>query len=508
MSTGSIIHLDPKRLEPAAEDAIENRPEPLEDSDVQPFPVEVFPEWWAQWVWAVAEQFQVPADIPAMMSLGAVSAALSKKYRVNINGSWREHLNLFLVTLARPGEGKSPVVKLLERAFNRYERDREETTEPERIDASVRQETLKKRAAAAKAEAVRAKDDYDREDALERAKELELQLAGTAAPPVLRLRVDDITYQALASFMHANGGRAAIISPEGRVFGDLTTNRFGSGPPELDLYKKGFSNETIFVHRKGSDDFFIDAPALTIAVACQPVVLESIIESDRLIGEGVTDRFLYSYPLSRIGHRKPRGGIAPESVTKRFDEVLLRLLHLDPKTDPQTGELVAEDVLFSPDATDSHFAMRAEYEPRLASDLRHGAGYVSKLYGIQTRLAGILAFADAEGKPERVERDHSERARLLVDSYFLPHWERVFASVKDAKKNDDLIYILSKCKLVWDERDEGRGYFTVRDVTHRTSKRLKKRVSGFLEQLVGSRHLERHGQGFRPVPGAFREVSE
>jgi hypothetical protein len=61
--------------------------------------------------------------------------------------------------------------------------------------------------------------------------------------------VDDVTAEALTSFLAEQGGRAAVISTEGGIF-DIIAGRY-SKSPNMDIYLKGHSGDEVRVDRKG-----------------------------------------------------------------------------------------------------------------------------------------------------------------------------------------------------------------------------------------------------------------
>src|SRR6516162_11163277 len=84
------------------------------------------PEWLGTYAEQVAEELQVPVDAVALLSLGAVSAAVnggaSTMPTAQYGGTWNEPVALYVLTLLGSGEGKSPVFnKLMEPIVNAFE---------------------------------------------------------------------------------------------------------------------------------------------------------------------------------------------------------------------------------------------------------------------------------------------------------------------------------------------------------------------------------------------------
>jgi len=68
-----------------------------------------FPEWLATFVNETADELQVPHDAVALLSLGAVSAAINGGADTMPVLGWKEPVTLYTLALLASGEGKSPV---------------------------------------------------------------------------------------------------------------------------------------------------------------------------------------------------------------------------------------------------------------------------------------------------------------------------------------------------------------------------------------------------------------
>ena len=80
--------------------------------------------------------------------------------------------------------------------------------------------------------------------------------------------------------MHQNHECMAIISTEGGVF-DMISGRYDR-KPNMDIYLKGYSGDSLNVDRKGRESEHIDHPTLTMALTIQPTILDEIMRNDRL----------------------------------------------------------------------------------------------------------------------------------------------------------------------------------------------------------------------------------
>ena len=100
----------------AAFDALSplGNPVPLPgDSEPTRFPAEVLPSVVREVVKATAEALSVPVDLAALTALGVISTAITGAVRIQLKSDWAEPANLYLVGIARSGEGKSPMMTKL-----------------------------------------------------------------------------------------------------------------------------------------------------------------------------------------------------------------------------------------------------------------------------------------------------------------------------------------------------------------------------------------------------------
>jgi hypothetical protein len=212
-------------------------PEPLGDpTESTPFPLEALPQWMADHVAQVADELQLTPDLPAMLGLAALSICCARRATVVVQGTWREPLCLYLVVAAAPGEGKSPAVRQMLGCLDRYEKDLVERSAADRDNARIRRMILEKEQAKAvssgnMAEAMAAADE----------------LRAIPEPVAPRLMADDVLPEKLSEMIAEQGGRMALISTEGGVFG-LMAGRYND-KTNLDVYLKAWSGDPMRIDR-------------------------------------------------------------------------------------------------------------------------------------------------------------------------------------------------------------------------------------------------------------------
>jgi hypothetical protein len=105
------------------------------DRLVRPFPVDVFPEWLADQVTAVAEATQTPLDLAASVVLACLSTAAGGKVLVRVDRSWVEQVNLYTVTALPTGSRKSPVFRAVTSPLSVAEEALREQAAERRLEA-------------------------------------------------------------------------------------------------------------------------------------------------------------------------------------------------------------------------------------------------------------------------------------------------------------------------------------------------------------------------------------
>lgn len=351
------------------------------------FPIEVFPDWLADMVRAVATFTQTDPAMAGAVALTVLSACAGGRLRIEPRDRWREPVNLFLAIVAEPGERKSPVHAVLTAPLQAAEQTLTAQIAPlarENLELlDIAQRTVEQ----AKATAAKAPSDK-RDAAVAEALAAALAAEAITVPTLPRLLCDNVTPEELTSLMAEHGGRMALLSPEGGVF-DILAGQY-SKAPNLDPYLKGHPGEPMRVDRKGRPPEYIPAPALTVGVMIQPVVLRKFGADSGLAGRGLVARFLFVIPTSLGGWRDVQAPPVPPAVADRYARTIhdLAATLAEWVDDPAV-------ITLTPEAT----ALRLAQAERIEVQLRPGGQFhdlrewANKLAGTTLRLAGLLHMA-------------------------------------------------------------------------------------------------------------------
>jgi hypothetical protein len=446
-------------------------PIPLGVRNVLPaFPTHVFPQYIAAMVKGVAEEVQVPEDLPGNLAIAALGTAAGGRAEVLVRGQWREPLNVQVAVAMPPGSGKSPAFRLVFRPVFEAEKAMQESVKERIKEIEKEQRDAMARADAAKKLAKTAEEIATAMDAAHMASEMEI-------PIKPRLTADDVVPEQASTILAEQGGRLAVLSAEGTFF-EIVMGRYSSGKPNLELVLKGHAGDRLMVDRRGREEF-VERPALTLGICLQPQLLQDIAAKKQMVGRGAVARLLLSVPKDIVGHRKTTPELLDETVIKDYTETLMGLvIGLADWTDPAV-------IVLTPDAVRLHTLWREEIEPRLrrgTGDLEAMREWASKLAGHTIRLAGLLHLAEnpTRGAQSPISGDTMSRAITLA-RYYVEHALAAFGVMRSHP-------LLEKAQGVLEWIGE-RKEFKPRDV-HRA---MHRRFDGAEEVASVLRLLEEHG---------------
>lgn len=435
-------------------------PIPFDQFQLPAFPLDVLPGWHREWVDAEATETQTPPDLAAMVSLSVVATAMAKKVEVCVRAGWTEPVNIYTVTVLPPANRKSAVFRDAARPLLKFMRD-----EAKRLGPAVRKAVTLHRIAAkrlkrAEEEAARAPAEQQ-EELEESATRLATELAAIEVPMVVRLVVDDATPERLVSLMAMHGGRMAVMSAEGGVFGMLAGRYSKDGSPNFEAFLKAWGGDEIYVDRVGREPEHIIDPALTIGLTVQPSVIHNLMEKAGFRERGLPARFFYSIPVSPVGHRQINPPSMHPEIHANYQRRIRALLELSHDTDEE-GNARPHPLMLTADARAVLDRFQAELEPRLgpSGDLESISDWGGKLVGGVARNAGLLHIIRHVGvRPPweaPIEAVSVENAVKLA-RYLIPHAQAAFARMgadKEVEKAKRILrWLLDKRITTFSHRD-------------------------------------------------------
>lgn len=417
-------------------------PQPLrrDATGLPTWPIDVLPTWIGDHVRHAADQLQTPVDLCAQFALGALAAAAMGHARVVLGGRWSEPLNLWLATALPSGGGKSPAEKAMTRPLRQWEAERHEASQADVHDAEIRRRILEKKAKLLDDSA--SKGSAPMADAMEAWREVR----ECEVPAPFRMLADDATPEALVQLLARHDGRMAVLSTEAGLL-DVVAGTYATAGrmPNIDVYLKGYSGDSIMVDRKGSGglgtELRIPEPLLTVGLAMQPTVIDFVGRTNgQLEGRGFLARFLYSFPPSMVGHRdrtRVLAEIDDGGAAERYGRALVACAS---RWQDKDGHVMT----FAPDAARRLVEAHQGHEAEMIDGgrLRPVAEWMAKLHSATLRVSGLLHLADREGLgvADPIDVATVERS-LTVADYWIDH-ALSMAATTDTQTADDALAIL------------------------------------------------------------------
>jgi len=340
------------------------QPTPLrpDGTNLLPFPVNALPPIIGDMADAIATTTSTDVAMAGTSILSAVSYCFSGVYRMSAKRDHTEPLVLDTLTIAEPSFKKSPVISLIKRPYIQFAHDWNEHNKQDIFTAEKKKDVTAEEIA-----------------------KLRTELSNMPPSNFRRIAVDDVTPESLVNLLEENG-TLLMISDESGMLGNFS-GRYSNNIPNLDLLLKSWNGETYINDRATRASIVLKKPYMSICLACQPYMFDSMINNPVFRGSGLIARFLYCFPVSNIGHRKYDTQAVPETVAENYKKLIYKLLsmkfayhdekelylHFDEKT---YGEFV------------DYYNRRIE--PMLLTDMAFCKDWGGKYHGELLRLCGII----------------------------------------------------------------------------------------------------------------------
>ncbi|GLP71071.1 hypothetical protein TUSST3_76910 [Streptomyces sp. TUS-ST3] len=392
-------------------------PVSIDRPTLTPFPTQLLGPHLAAVVNAVTDQVQVAPDIPAMISLAAISTAVGGRVQIRIRPGWAEASSVWTATVAGAGERKSAAEGPFSDALRRIEKKLREDAVPEIEEAEQMLKIAQARLDDAEKAAIKSKPDTFKLK-MDEAKLARRELAELGPVPTLpKLLFGDITPAAMPQKASQQGGRMAVIHSEGTLLKQMG-GLYNSGASDTGFALDAYDGKAMPVDRIGRDSIEMESAHLAVGLLIQPVILEQLgrKKDDEMLHNGFVQRFLYSFPPSRLGYQDPRGSVA---IPAELIEDLQR--RLQDLVDVLWKNGLVRVVTFTDEASEAMYVFQESLQERLrrGGDLHQMASWASKLPGKVARVAGMLAlYEDVHAHHITVEQF---QAAVGLAPYFIQH---------------------------------------------------------------------------------------
>jgi hypothetical protein len=353
------------------------------NSGLPVFPVESLPPVMAEMVQAVAANVQVPVDVPAVLALAVVNAALVGRVRLRVRDGWTEAMALYTLCIIESGNRKSAAIRPLVKPLRDVESDLRAAMAQRVREAETQLHVLKAVEAGAASRVKRNPDDYAAREAL-RAARWDVTVAEASMPSLPVLVLDDPTPEALTHEMARQGERMAMFDAEGGGLITAAGARYGD-TPNLDLLLKSHAGDPVSQVRIGRGAVSMQHPTLTIGVLSQPESLAELRKVHGAEGRGLLARLLVSAPADLLGRREIETPPVPESVALAYGGLVVSLVRS--LWDASLPVFLDVDRPGYKRLLD--FAHEVEAQLDSDGDLRPLGGFAGKLVGAAARYAAL-----------------------------------------------------------------------------------------------------------------------
>ena len=454
---------------------------------ISTFPVSAFPTVIAEYVTDLSDSLQVSEDMVSVCVLGIISLCVQGTFYIQPKPGWIEPLNLYTVTIAKPSERKTPVLKEASEPVYKFVDEENQRRKPEYDKYIVEKNILTKKYNSMMEAASKPFGKNKMNVSVDDVMEVKAQLSNLEeeAVTMLKLIVDDVTTEALVRVLQENEERISVVSAEGGIFGTMA-GRY-SNQPNIDIFLKGYSGEPYDSERMTRKGESLKKPLITIVLLVQPKVINDAMQSDEFRDRGLLARFLYSIPDSKVGSRvyEPRP-VDPKKKEAYFNLVneLLSISSGGFKPESNLIRLDEEAFLLSKNFFD-------EIEKHLASDFEDIEDWAGKLHGQTMRIAGILHCIEHGISASVIPVNCKTMFNAIsIGRYFLDHAMTVFqmSGIGIPKAEKDAKYILKRIKEMLSQNTQNtlklnfrdlhqscRGHFEAREDMQPALKELEER---------------------------------
>lgn len=392
---------------------------PLEDQALPDITPDALPKWARDHATALSAAKEVPVTMATLLQLATMASCVQRAFTVQVESSYAEPLCIYAAPALESGERKTaihgPVVGPLF-AFQKLLRDQAET---ELRAAQVQRRLVEQQIKALEKRHLKADPDQRRD-----IKQQIVELTGKL-PPVQGLPqviVEDFTEAALSVALASSGESLLVTSDEGGLFDNLSGRH--SEISEIDLFLKAHTGSAHTVNRVGRDNLFLERPLLSVGISPQPAVLARLAGKEGFLTRGLTARFSWALPQSRVGRRKLNPAAIRVGISQAYRDGVIAMADLGQRHD---GDPIV--LRLSHDAYAIWKAFEREIEPRIGpdGDLQQIKPWASKLPGAVARVAAVCHVSQhlehAASKPISGDQMQGavEMGRLLIPHSVAAH---------------------------------------------------------------------------------------
>lgn len=362
--------------------------------NINALPVDVLPPRLQEIINEANNCLGFPKDYLAGAMLTAMAAVIGNTHTAEIMPGWKEHAILFTALVGSPGTNKSHPLSFAMQPLIDFDAEQ----------AAIFGEAMKRYEAAMELPPKeRAAKGYD---------------TNPVEPKRVRFTMQDVTPEAVHRILSENRRGLVLVSDE--LAGWFKNfNRYNNGS-ESEFWMSVFNHKAAMSDRKSSQSgVFIRNPFLCVIGTIQPKVLTELAAGNRN-ANGFMERILYVFPSVQSKVKWNRERESPSfDIAAAWREILSRLIGIVPAVD-SCGEVIPEDVPFSPEAIDRLFSWQNDVTDRCnaeGSDTLTSIASKLEIYAVRFSLLLALADRACGDEKKQIDADTVERAIRLTE-YF------------------------------------------------------------------------------------------
>lgn len=364
--------------------------EQAEDPLSVSFPTEAFPGGIEKYLKSVVAYSQVDTAMTFSAALATFALCMQGKYMVSYpsGNGWKEHLCLYLVIVAEPGETKSGTFGAVNRPIRAWQDEKRADYEKSRnLYLQEKQAKEEKQANLRKALAKLETDPQEKQQYHEELKAITDELTELQAPISPNFIVPDTTVEALADLMKKTGGSAGVFGSEGDFF-KIITGLYNHGMcNNLQLILNAYDGDEYTMQRV-SREIHLPHPLLSFCLMLQPNLYQETFANAELRGRGLLARFLTCTPKSMAGKRDKRSTATLDAVNYvAYEKAMAHFLNLQQDSEKEPPVLTWEQ-----DAKERmlDYMQKIENSMRKGEAMEKHKDFASKAGAVAMRIAGIL----------------------------------------------------------------------------------------------------------------------
>ncbi len=376
-----------------------------------------FPPEIEAYLHSVAKHVQVDTAMVFPAALAAFALCLQGKYMVSYpsgNGH-KEHLCLYLVIVAEPGERKSAVFSAVNHPVREWQTEKRES-----YNLALAEYDAQKTILEGQRDSLKKKLSNKQIKPEERAAIGDELTAATAdlealQPPISpEIITTDATVEALADLMQLTGETAGVFSDEADFFKILAGLYTRGQAGNLQLPLKAYDGAPFYLLRRGRT-IGMQRPLLSICLMVQPSLFAETLDNATLKGRGMVGRLVTCTPKKMAGLRDVRSSVKlDETAYQSYKETMLQFLDTEQKSDTEIPVLT-----WAADARERmlDYLQIVENSMQAGNPMEEATDYASKSTGVAIRIAGILHMLWTKDANEPISKETAEKA-IQVHTFF------------------------------------------------------------------------------------------